>query len=363
MPYIFWWALAVLFVWRYLFVTLKARSALIWAGVFAGLSLATKDQIAGALVGLGLAILFIQPEGQTLAWGQRGKNTLLFGLCAAGAYFLFAIAPHPARWWYHLSLWTLDSPGVLPFVAYPATLSGYIALLGAVLRNLTVLLSPVGILLVIVGFGVWIRSKQANRTLFFLLPALTYIFIIIMSIRFVYERFMLPVAVVMVPVAGVGAGYLTGHASQLIRRSALAMVLFGVVFQVFVGYLPVTSMQLYDVKRQLAETLDHYVPPGSPLLVELNGAPSFPNAAVYTHYKLMLPEGKKPNFRAEEHLFADFAPGAHCLLSANPLDESARGVERVASWKNPAYVSRFVMKQLLLEFYLYDIDGKCQELD
>lgn len=359
-PYNFWWALAVLFGWRYLFDTQKARPDLLWAGAFSALSLATKDAVAGALLGLGLAILFLQPAGQRLSWAQRIKNILWFGLPAAGVYLLVAVAPQPARWWYHLSLWTLGSESVAGYVVYPATLAGYLGLVGATFWNLGVLVSPVGILLVLLGFYVLVRSKQVSKAVFFLLPAITYFVVIILNIRFVYERFMLPVAVVMVPVMGVGAAYLVEHASRVVRRGGLALTLLGVIFQFVVGYLPVTYMHLYDTKRQLAESIDQYVVPGSPIMTELDGVTHFPNADVYTRYRLMLPEGQKPPLKSEEHLYADYAPGAHCLLSSNPLEEAAGGMKRVASWEYPDFVSWFVMNHVIDEFYLYDIDGNCK---
>lgn len=359
-PYNFWWVLAILFTWRYLFVSHKAKPDLLWAGLFSSISLATKDPIAGALVGLGLVILLISPAEQPVGWVERIRNATIFGLAAAAGYLLFAVLPQPARWWHHISLWTLSSKNVTEYITYPATPGGYLSLLGAAAWNLGINLSPLGVILLLLGLYILAKSGQSHKLWFFLLPALTYVVIIVMSIRFVYERFMLPVAVLWVPLVGIGAEPLVNRPKGILRQVSKVLIVLGVVFQAAVGYWPVTFMHLYDVKRQLANGLAEIVPPGSAIMVEIDDVARFPNADVYTRYRLMLPEGQKPDLRSEEHLYAAYTPGAHCLLANHLIDEGGRGVHLVASWEYPFWVRQLVMKQVINGFYLYDLDGQCQ---
>ncbi len=363
-PYNFWWTLAFIFTARYLFTTENAKPNrdLLWGGIFSALAVATKDQAGGLIAGLGLVIVFINPSHDAGGWKFRLKSTIRFGLAAAATYILAAIAPQPARWWYHISL--LRSGAVTEaYLEFPPTLLGQIGLLGDALRDLSRVISPLGVLLALFGLVLLAAARQWKAMWFLFLPAFVYYILIIANVHYVYERFMLPVGLLWVAAVGFGLERVRQYLKTLhpFAWALAAAVLLG--WQIVIGYLPTTYLQLQDTKRALSQDLGNYVAPGSAILWIEPDNTRFPNAVTYEAYHFTLPQGVTPLYpSSEDHIFSPYSTDVHCLLTVIPDDPMAANLNLIKAWTLPAWVRDNVMNQAPIEYYLYDLDGKCQNV-
>jgi hypothetical protein len=357
-PYNFWWAIAFYFAWRTFFVS-ETYLSLIWSGLFSALAMGTKDQVAGLVVGLGLSFFLIDSHFGAAGWRQRIKNAIFFGATVVVVYALVAIAPQPFRWLHHLTVWTLNSPRVADFVEFEPTLNGQIELLFKTIRHLSILVSPIGILLIILGFIRLIKDKRWEWIILVILPILTYYLIVIVNIRYVYERFVLPISIVLIPIIGVGASWLGKSLNRYSRWLSIVLVMFTLSYQFLTGFLPITYLQAVDIRRELSANLVNYVPSGSAILWNNGRIADLPNADVYTAYRLVLPKGENAPLRSVEHILLPYNPSAHCLLSTYLLDETEQNMKLIVSWENPSWVTARVMDHVPTGYYLYDMDGKC----
>jgi hypothetical protein len=179
------------------------------------------------------------------------------------------------------------------------------------------------------------------------LPIISYYGLFIFNIRFVYERFLLPVAFLLLIVAGIGVSSSLRALQKKTwayncARLAIAVAL---AYHFLSGYLPITYLQVFDIKADASESVGSYVAPGSSIL--WNGVyVNLPNAVVYEHYRLVLPPGEDIPQKSMKHAFAEEGSGFLYILSDNPelvdagnrvlLDE--KEAELVHSWQYPAWV-------------------------
>jgi len=86
-PYLFWWMLSFVFLWRFLFSGEPRRKFLMLSATAAALAIGTKDQSAGLILGFGLVVMFIQPPGANdVGWLGRFKNTIIFSVTLIAVY-------------------------------------------------------------------------------------------------------------------------------------------------------------------------------------------------------------------------------------------------------------------------------------
>jgi len=357
-PYNFWWAMAFFFAWRTFFVS-ESMLSLLWSGVFSALAIGTKDQVAGMVAGLGLSFFVIDSHFGVTGWRQRIKNAIFFGATVIVVYVLVAIAPQPFRWLHHLTVWTLNSPRVADYVEFQPTLKGQIGLLFKTISHLSILISPVGILLAILGITHLIRDKRWQWIILIALPILSYYLIVIMNIRYVYERFVIPISIALIPVIGVGISWLGKSLNRSYRWLGIVFIIFTLSYQFLTGFLPTTYLQMMDVKRELSASLGDFVPSGSAILWNNGRIADLPNADVYTTYRLILPKGEEAPLRSVEHILLPYDPEVHCLLTTHMLDKTEKNMRLITSWEYPSWVTDQVMNHVPTGYYLYDMDGKC----
>jgi len=357
-PYSFWWTLALFFAWR-VFWGSAYRKNLIWAGVFSALAIGTKDQVAGLIIGLGITFLILDTSSGIPGLRQRIINTLYFGVTLLVVYILVAIAPQPFRWLHHLTVWTLNSPRVADYVEFEPSLKGQMGLFFKTISHLSTLISPIGIIFVILGITRLIKDKNWQWLIFVFMPIFTYYLIVIANIRYTYERFVIPISITLVPVIGVGISWVKKFTIKPYRWFGVLLIIFAISYQFLTGYLPVTYLQVVDLKRQVASTLENFVPIGDNILWNDGRNADLPNADVYTTYHLILPKGEMSPLRSVEHILLPYNPNVHCLLSTNLLDLKKYSMTLVASWEYPSWVINHVMDHVPTSYYLYDIDGKC----
>lgn len=353
-PYLFWLTLSLGFLWRYVFRLDQAVRNLLTSGVFAALSIGTKDQAAGIVAGLALVILTVNPAS-AMGWRVRLVNATRFLGVLTLTYGICAILPQPARWIHHLSLWTLSSPGVTDFIQVDNTFSGQITLLGSMLNQLANVLSPIGLIFALVGAVYLVSRRQYRVVAFSLIPIASYYLIIIFNIRFSYERFMLPVAVMLIPAIGFGIHYLiAGRRLRVIRLAGMSVIALALGYQFLAGYVPITYVQALNTKAELARTIAAYVPSGSSI-IWLGRITEIPNAEVYTDYQLRFPDPPPPGYNEKmmRHAIKLYSPDAEYILSTRPLDASVPDQELLARWTYPEWIKSRVFVAAVMEYYLY----------
>lgn len=361
MPYLFWWVLSYFCLWRYTLGEEARRRLLAFSAVFAALSIGTKDQAVGLILGSGLVVLLVAPRGGRDSWAARFKSALFFSVCLLAAYALVAVATNPARWLKHVRFVTSDH--VLPETE--GSLRGQVLLLGRFFVRLGHVMTPGGVILGFAGLSLLALRKRYRELLVLTLPALAYYVSIIAKVRATEERYLLPFAILL----AVGAAVTVGAAlasPRLQRRSlrALVWVLVAAVLvqQVVWSFVPVTYTQLFDTKRALARDIEKVVPVGSPLLIVDMASFNVPNRHVYERYPLMHPPGEtlRPTSTHGENIFKPYDPSYRYILAGNsaepgkPLWPKPEDAAFVRAWTYPTWVKSNVYVPSVYEFYLFE---------
>ena len=377
-PYLFWWMLGYVCLWRYLFderetwrregrrlLAPTGRKLLALSAVASALAIGTKDQAAGLILGFGLVLLFVAPRGEEGGWMSRVRAAAFFSVALIAAYALVAVATNPWRWVHHVRFVTSDH--VLP--EFEQSVRGQIQLFGRAIIRLSHVMSPVGLLLGAAGLAVLWRARKHRELLALALPAAAYYVSIIAKVRATEERYLLPIALVLAVSAGVMVGAALAadvRRARWVRAGVLVLAAVALLQQFALGFVPVTYTQLFDARRALARDIDGFVPEGSPLLVA--DMPSFnvPNRRVYERYKLTHPPGERlfPPSTHGENLFHPYDPAHRFILSGNATPQSAwwpnaqsrwpdTDVELVARWTYPDWIKRHVHVPSVYEYYLF----------
>jgi hypothetical protein len=364
-PYNFWWAVALFFLWKYFFQDKAFAASLLPAAIACGCAVGSKDQAAGLVMGGGLAILLFSPS-QGFSFARRFRNAALFSLCFLASYAVAAILPHPARWWYHL-LYVLADVAPTPIPRSPAGEWQTVLLT----LNWLVKVFTIPVLLVAAAGALFLFGKRRAREFWLLvLPLITYYAIAIAPTRVVYPRFTIPFFIPVIILAIHGCHYLAEwlFAAPFARLAWVSALVAFLAFQFTASYLPVTYAQVFDMKRQLADELPSVLPPGSPLLISRMQSYNYPNRAVYETYQLMmLPQDPvEPPSRHAAHLFRPLDSGVSYFLWGsgnaglpwNPMGDYPRLTgELVREWRYPAWVRGRVLVPCIYEFALYRRTG------
>lgn len=362
MPYLFWWVLAYVCLWRYMFDDVARRRMLALAGAFSALSIGTKDQAAGLILGFGFVVLLVSPRGAAddgASWRGRIKSAFFFSVCLIAAYALVAVATNPHRWLKHVRFVTSDH--VLPEVE--ATLRGHVHLFGRFVRRLTHILTPGGLMLGAAGMLLLLVRRRYREFWVLTLPVVAYYVSIIAKVRATEERYLLPFAVVLAVGAcvSVGAALASRWAQRAPLRALVWIVVVAVLAQQFaLSFVPVTYTQLFDTKRALARDIGEHVPDGNALLVVDMVSFNLPNRHVYERYAMMHPPGEtiRPSSTHGENLFKPFDPTYRYVLAGSSPEPGKApwpqtDAELVRAWTYPDWVKSRVYVPSVYEFYLY----------
>jgi hypothetical protein len=343
-PYLFWIVLAWRELWIYFME--RAETRRLWlAGLFSALSVGSKDQASGLILGFGLLLLLVDPATEAAGFLPRFRRAALFTAAVFLCYAAVAIAPQPWRWWQHARFVTSDhvAPETLP------TLAGYWELLVRCYWRTHHILTHAGLPLAVAGFVLLWRAGQKREVFVLVGPALAYFFFIIFRTRSTEERYLLPIAIPMALAAGVMIG------SPLLRRAGPALATVILACQLAFSLAPVTYCQMFDTKAALAAELGTVVPAGTP--IAMHGIPTFnyPNRDVYERYPLMLMDGNQiiPPSTHAANLLHPYDPAVRYAFTGRP--EPPPGAWRlVKGWTYPRWVVSHVHVPAVYELFLYE---------
>lgn len=199
-PYLFWFALSLLFFLR----ALRRARALDFAlfGLAAACAVTTKDQ-AFALYVLTVPVLVWEVYARRRAAGDGGLRALadrrLAALVAAGALafvLLSGIVVNPRGWLAHVRL--IAGPASTAFRMFDQGLGGHAELLWQTARHLVFVLGGPALLASLAGLALALRDRSRHRELLMtLVPVVSYVVFFLAVVLYVYDRFLLPIALVL----------------------------------------------------------------------------------------------------------------------------------------------------------------------
>ena len=308
------------------------------AGAAAGLAVATKDAAAVLVLAAGLIVIFFGVS--------KVKDATQFASASLLTYFAVAVLSQPWRWIEHVKLNNPSGGRIARFAQFDNSFSGQIALLNKTFFELVSIVSPVGIALALAGVVALMLHRQHRVLIFLVLPCLFYYLIFIMNIRFVYERFLLPIAVATAILAGFGATFLL----QNFRRTGQLMVAMCIVWQLGFGYLPITYAQVFDIKRTLTKTMREEVPAGEAVMW-IGDRTYIPNAEFTSQYTLVRPRDVNLKSSYMAAALKPYEERAEFVLSEKPLPDEKLRLIRELSY--PVWVRANVIKAGVKDYYLY----------
>lgn len=343
-PYLFWWVLSFVSLWRYAAGEGRTRD-LIVSGVLAALAVGSKTQAAGLVLGSGLAVLLV---GSRLSrWPDRVRGAFLFAAALLGSYAVAAVLPQPARWLHHVRNYTLTNRAVADSV-------DQMDLTFSASSSLVHVMSLAGIALAVLGIVYLARERRWRILCLLLLPAGSYYGLIVAATGFVPARFMLPIGWLLALPAGFAVVRTSALLGKRNRIVWVAVVVVALARQFVTGYIPVTWSQTLTMKSRLAHEIGEVVPSGEAILW-LGDRPHLPDARVYGAYRLIHEPGGTAWTKATEHAIAEAAgEEIEYVLAQEPWDSGGRAV-LVRSWTYPDRVRRAVAVRSIHEYYLYEI--------
>jgi 4-amino-4-deoxy-L-arabinose transferase-like glycosyltransferase len=220
-PYLFWFTLSLLFFLRAL---RRGRTHdLVLLALSAAAAVATKDQ-AFALYVLTVPVLVWELRrlgaGDAPAALPVGRALLLLGATGLMAYLaLSGLVISPAGWLAHVQL--IAGPASAEFRMFGRGLFGRTELLWQTVRHLRFAMGGPALLAALAGIGLAVRDRARQRRLLLLLvPIVSYVVFFLLVVLYVYDRFLLPVAVVF----ALFGGYALARAARSPSRPARAAV-------------------------------------------------------------------------------------------------------------------------------------------
>lgn len=249
-PYLFWFAAALLF-YRDAVVTSRARSVMGFA-LTGMLAIATKDQAYG---------LFVVPS-LWLAWrlmrSGAGRRVLALGAAAAVMAFvlLFNLPLNLSGFTAHVA--SITGGGSETYRMVPATFGGFLELLPLVASQLWWAVGVPGVALCAVAL--WRRSRGARLPRWLWLFPLSYLFTFVVVVGYSYDRFLLPVTLVLGLLAGEGLRALLEEGwTHTGARLAAAMCVVWLAWRV----ISVDALMMRDSRYAAEAWLRESVPPGA----------------------------------------------------------------------------------------------------
>jgi 4-amino-4-deoxy-L-arabinose transferase-like glycosyltransferase len=238
-PYLFWLALSLLFFLRAL-GRAQARDFALF-GVAAAAAVATKDQ-AYAFYVLTVPALAWHLHRRRRAAGHHGTIALdprLLALGAAGvATFLLlgGVVVNPSGWLAHLRL--ITGAASAEFRMFDAGPGGRLEALWQTARHLAFALGGASLLAATAGIVLaWRDRRLDGRWRPLLIPAASYVLFFLLVVLYVYDRFLLPVALVLALFAGHALARAVRAPSPVLRGLAVLVLASGVSRAVSVDVL------------------------------------------------------------------------------------------------------------------------------
>jgi hypothetical protein len=225
-PYLFWFALSLLF---FLCALRRAWTRdFVRFGLAAAAAVATKDQ-AFALYVLMVPVLAWEVYRRRRGEGVRAlADRRLAALVAAGvvAYVLLAgVAVNAGGWRAHVRL--IMGPASTSFRMFDQGLGGLAELLWQTARHLVFVLGWPALLACLAGVALAARDRARPRALLStLVPVVSYVLFFLGIVLYVYDRFLLPVALVLALFGGLALATALRAPSRWPRVLAAAVLAF-----------------------------------------------------------------------------------------------------------------------------------------
>jgi Dolichyl-phosphate-mannose-protein mannosyltransferase len=257
-PYLFWFALSLLF-----FLRARRRA---WTSDFtlfalgAAAAVATKDQ-AFALYVLTVPYLAWEIVRGRPADGVAGRASgrqlaVLLGGGAIAYAVLSGVLVNPTGFLAHAGL--VAGPARTPFRMFDQGLGGHVELLAQAARHLVFVLGWPSLLAVLAGLVIAARERaRPHALLATLVPALSYVLFFLLVVLYVYDRFLLPVALVLSLFGGLALARALRARSWLWCATAAAVLAFG-----FLRAASVDVLLARDSRYAVEDWLRREVGPG-----------------------------------------------------------------------------------------------------
>lgn len=264
-PYLFWFALSLLFYAR-LLDRHRMRDYVLFAASAAA-AIATKDQAYGLYV-LTVPVVAAALHGHRRAQGDRRWLTTLtdprlviaVGVGIVVLIVLDNVVFNPEGFVAHLRV--IAGPASHPFRMFPNDLAGHLALMHQTARHVAFAMGLPAFLLGAAGVAIALaRPREHRRWLLLLVPPLSYDLTFLHVVLYGYDRFVLPFCLVL---ALFGGRLLARGLRSAPPLRTAAVVLAAAVFSYSLVYaasvdLLLTRDSRYAVERWLAGN----VPPGA----------------------------------------------------------------------------------------------------
>jgi hypothetical protein len=265
-PYLFW------FVWSlYFFIRLsktgRRRYYLLFA-MAAVLCAGTKDQAAGLFVLAPLIILWNDWKKRTTSGPDRmgrgsrlAKTYLAMIAVAIGTFLLGYNVPLNFKGFLgHIKL--ITGPASEPYQMVPRTAAGYGHLLVLILGQIRFCLGWPLLLICLAGLLLVLSRKPRNRELLFLLAfGFSYLVFFLGLVRFSYDRFVLPLAIILAFFGGPALSELLGGRPKILR----AAVVIAVFAFSFLSALSVDVLMIRDSRYTVEKWLRANIKPSQTL--------------------------------------------------------------------------------------------------
>jgi hypothetical protein len=202
-PYLFWFALSLVCYLRA--IDRRAVRDFALVGLFGALSIATKDQAYGLYFGMAIVLLVVVARERAGAarWKAIVDRRLLIGAGVAAATFVLAhnLAFNWSGFVEHVRF--ITGPGNENYRAFPPTTEGRLALAYLTARLIKITWGWPITIFAIAGLVVALRRRERWWiTLALLAPAASYYATFIHVILYNYDRFVLPICLVLSLFAG-----------------------------------------------------------------------------------------------------------------------------------------------------------------
>jgi 4-amino-4-deoxy-L-arabinose transferase-like glycosyltransferase len=220
-PYLFWFALSLLFFLRAL-RRARARDFALFA-LAAAAAVATKDQ-AFALYVLTVPFLvweIVRRSTGRVSVAMLGAGAIAYALLS-GALF------NPGGWAAHVRL--IAGPASTAFRMFDHGLVGHLELLWQTARHLVFVMGWPSLLAALAGVALARRERAHPRALLAtLIPVLSYVVFFPLVVLYVYDRFLLPVALVLSLFGGLALARALRARTWTLRAATLAVLAFAAV--------------------------------------------------------------------------------------------------------------------------------------
>ena len=218
-PYLFWFALSVLFFLRAL---RRGRAADFgFFALAAAAAVATKDQAFALYV---LTAPFLVWETVRRGGTARLPVTML-GAGAVAYAVLSGALFNPGGWLAHVRL--IAGPASSAFRMFDQGLSGHVELLAQAARQLVFVMGWPSLLAALAGLVFAARDRAHHRPLLAtLVPAVSYVAFFPLVVLYVYDRFLLPVALVLSLFGGLALARAVRARSWAAKAAVVAVLAF-----------------------------------------------------------------------------------------------------------------------------------------